>query len=163
MAFSQRARAYTLNPTLPCPTLPLSPRALSDSSIIPAAGRLCLKLLFFLLCLASQYILRATQCKKPGVRSISGGLEHPQTPNGPFLETPNFRPSASTEGGCRSKWKGRVAGPGTPPTTSNRQKLHNLRTEGSGDSCLLCFYIGATSCSPVLVSALTRCWRERLL
>ena len=44
MAFSQRARAYTLNPTLPCPTLPLSPRALSDSSIIPAAGRLCLKL-----------------------------------------------------------------------------------------------------------------------
>ena len=43
MAFSQRARAYTLNPTLPCPTLPLSPRALSDSSIIPAAGRLCLK------------------------------------------------------------------------------------------------------------------------
>ena len=32
MAFSQRARAYTLNPTLPCPTLPLSPRALSDSS-----------------------------------------------------------------------------------------------------------------------------------
>ena len=46
MAFSQRARAYTLNPTLPCPTLPLSPRALSDSSIIPAAGRLCLKLNF---------------------------------------------------------------------------------------------------------------------
>ena len=43
MAFSQRARAYTLNPALPCPTLPLSPRALSDSSIIPAAGRLCLK------------------------------------------------------------------------------------------------------------------------
>ena len=43
MAFSQRARAYTLNPTLPCPTLPLSPRALSDSSIIPAAGRLCLE------------------------------------------------------------------------------------------------------------------------
>ena len=43
MAFSQCARAYTLNPTLPCPTLPLSPRALSDSSIIPAAGRLCLK------------------------------------------------------------------------------------------------------------------------
>ena len=43
MAFSQRARAYTLNPTLPCPTLPLSPCALSDSSIIPAAGRLCLK------------------------------------------------------------------------------------------------------------------------
>ena len=44
MAFSQRARAYALNPALPCPTLPLSPRALSDSSIIPAAGRLCLKL-----------------------------------------------------------------------------------------------------------------------
>ena len=44
MAFSQRARAYTLNPTLPCPTLPLSPHALSDSSVIPAAGRLCLKL-----------------------------------------------------------------------------------------------------------------------
>ena len=43
MGFSQRARAYTLNPALPCPTLPLSPRALSDSSIIPAAGRLCLK------------------------------------------------------------------------------------------------------------------------
>ena len=44
MAFSQCAHAYTLNPALPCPTLPLSPRALSDSSIIPAAGRLCLKL-----------------------------------------------------------------------------------------------------------------------
>ena len=43
IGLSQRARAYTLNPTLPCPTLPLSPRALSDSSIIPAAGRLCLK------------------------------------------------------------------------------------------------------------------------
>ena len=47
MAFSKRARAYTLTPTLPCPTLPLSPRALSDSSIIPAAGRLCLKLSTF--------------------------------------------------------------------------------------------------------------------
>ena len=43
MAFSQHARACTLNPTLPCPTPPLSPRALSDSSIAPAAGRLCLK------------------------------------------------------------------------------------------------------------------------
>ena len=43
MAFSQHARACTLNPTLPCPTLPLPPRALSDFSIIPAAGRLCLK------------------------------------------------------------------------------------------------------------------------
>ena len=48
MAFSQRARAYTLNPTLPCPTLPLSPRALSDSSIIPAAGRLCLNKGFYI-------------------------------------------------------------------------------------------------------------------
>ena len=38
MAFSQCARAYTLNPTLPCPTLPPSPHVLSDSSIIPAAG-----------------------------------------------------------------------------------------------------------------------------
>ena len=46
MAFSQRACAYALNPTLPCPTLPLSPRALSESSIIPAAGRLCLKFIF---------------------------------------------------------------------------------------------------------------------
>ena len=44
MAFSQRTHAYALNPTLPCPTLPLSPHVLSDSSIIPAAGRLCLKL-----------------------------------------------------------------------------------------------------------------------
>ena len=40
---SQRTRACTLNPTLPCPALPPSPRALSDSPIIPAAGRLCLK------------------------------------------------------------------------------------------------------------------------
>ena len=47
MAFSQRACAYTLNPTLPCPTLPLSPCALSDSSIIPAAGRLCLKFFYW--------------------------------------------------------------------------------------------------------------------
>ena len=51
MAFSQRARTYTLNPTLPCPTLPLSPRALSYSSIIPAAGRLCLMFCFVLFAL----------------------------------------------------------------------------------------------------------------
>ena len=43
MAFSQHAHTYTLNPTLPYPTLPLSPHVLSDSSIIPAAGRLCLE------------------------------------------------------------------------------------------------------------------------
>ena len=57
----------------------------------------------FLLSRTSGHIPQPTQCKRPGVRSISGGLEHPQTPKGPFLETPNFRPSASTEEGCRSK------------------------------------------------------------
>ena len=69
MAFSQRARAYTLNPTLPCPTLPLSPRALSDSSIIPAAGRLCLKLP----AQYAKYVLQLTTFSTPRKASAGAG------------------------------------------------------------------------------------------
>ena len=101
----------------------------------------------FLWCLASEYILQPTQCKKPGVCSISGGIEHPQTPKGPFLESPNFRPSASTKGGCRSKCEGVSAYPRTTPTTSNHQKLHNLRAGSSGNSLAGRFYVGAPSCT----------------
>ena len=77
MAFSQRARAYTLNPTLPCPTLPLSPRALSDSSIIPAAGRLCLKLW----CLCRTQFRRARRQPTP-VQAQGGGGARAVLPRG---------------------------------------------------------------------------------
>ena len=111
----------------PCTALPLTQFNASLYVFVPTAA-------VFLLSCTSGNIPQSTQCKRPGVQSISGGLEHPQTPKGPFLETLNFRPSASTEGGCRSKCEGVSVCPRTPPTTSNHQRLHHLRAGSSGIS-----------------------------
>ena len=71
MAFSQRARAYTLNPTLPCPTLPLSPRALSDSSKSQQRAGFALNPLLGSASILKELICKISQNSKQVSKSLS--------------------------------------------------------------------------------------------